>query len=60
RCYYHPEEPAVARCARCGRNLCQDCYDMYGVEAGEYANQALCYDCISFSFMILQNLRFGK
>ncbi len=44
-CYYHPEEPAVARCARCGRNLCQDCYDMYGVEAGDYANQALCYDC---------------
>jgi len=44
-CYYHRDEPAVATCARCGKHLCDDCYDAYGVSSGEYANQALCYDC---------------
>lgn len=24
-CYYHKDEPAVAKCARCGKFLCQDC-----------------------------------
>lgn len=44
-CYYHRDEPAVATCARCGKHLCDDCYEAYGVNSGEYANQALCYDC---------------
>ena len=44
-CYYHQDEPAVAQCARCGKFICQDCADNYGVVAGEYAGQALCYDC---------------
>ena len=44
-CYYHRDEPAVATCARCGKHLCDDCYEAYGVSSGEYANQALCYDC---------------
>ena len=44
-CYYHNDEPAVARCVRCGKNLCQDCYDSYGFTSGQYAGQALCYDC---------------
>ena len=44
-CYYHHDEPAVARCARCGKYLCQDCFDSYGVSGGEYAGKALCYDC---------------
>lgn len=44
-CYYHQTEPAVATCARCGKNLCEDCYEAYGVSTGEYANRALCYDC---------------
>lgn len=44
-CYYHHGEPAVATCARCGKHLCEDCYEAYGVSDGEYANQALCYDC---------------
>lgn len=44
-CSYHKDEPAVAKCARCGRYICQDCFDNYGVSSGEYAGKALCYDC---------------
>lgn len=44
-CYYHKDEPAVAKCARCGKYICQDCFDNYGVSGGEYAGKALCYDC---------------
>ena len=44
-CFYHKNESSVANCTRCGKHLCQDCYDAYGVSAGEYAGQALCYDC---------------
>lgn len=44
-CYYHKDEPAVAKCARCGKYICQDCFDNYGVSGGDYAGQALCYDC---------------
>ncbi len=44
-CYYHQDELAVAKCARCGKYLCKDCFDSYGVSAGDYQGQALCYDC---------------
>lgn len=44
-CYYHKDEPAVAKCARCGKYICQDCFDNYQVTDGEYAGKALCYDC---------------
>lgn len=44
-CYYHKDEPAVAKCARCGKYICQDCFDNYGVTDGQYQGQALCYDC---------------
>ena len=44
-CYYHTDEPAVARWVRCGKNLCKDCCDSYGVSAGQYAGKHLCYDC---------------
>lgn len=44
-CYYHQDEPAIAKCARCGKYICQDCYDNYGVSSGDYEGQALCYDC---------------
>ena len=44
-CHYHHDEPAVAKCARCGKSMCQDCFDSYGVATGQYAGQALCYDC---------------
>ena len=44
-CYHHPSEPAAGQCARCGKNICQDCVDNYTVISGEYANQCLCYDC---------------
>ncbi len=44
-CYFHPDEPAVGNCARCGKPLCEDCHEAYGVSGGEYADQTLCYDC---------------
>ena len=44
-CHYHRDEPAVAKCARCGKYICKDCFDNYGVTSGDYAGQALCYDC---------------
>lgn len=44
-CYYHDTEPAVTRCSRCGRPLCQDCTESYGFTSGEYAGKSLCYDC---------------
>ncbi len=44
-CSFHKDEPAVAKCASCGRYICQDCFDNYGVTSGDYAGQALCYDC---------------
>lgn len=45
RCHYHSGEPAVTTCARCGKPICQDCFDNYSVSSGEYEGQALCYDC---------------
>lgn len=44
-CYYHDEEPAVGKCVRRGKLLCQDCCDSYGVSLGQYAGKHLCYDC---------------
>lgn len=44
-CYHHPTEPAAGRCARCGKYICQDCVEAYGVSAGEYAGKCLCFDC---------------
>ncbi len=44
-CYYHKDEPAVAKCARCGKYICQDCFDNYGVNDEQYKNKAICYDC---------------
>ena len=44
-CYHHPDDQAVARCSKCGKYLCSDCVDSYGVAIGDYAGQALCYDC---------------
>ena len=44
-CYYHQDQPAAAQCARCGKYICQDCFDSYGVSSGDYEGQALCYDC---------------
>ncbi len=44
-CHFHPDEPAVRRCAKCGKPICRDCADNYQVKSGEYAGKALCYDC---------------
>ncbi|MBQ7642824.1 MAG: hypothetical protein IJS67_02870 [Clostridia bacterium] len=44
-CHFHPNEPAVAKCSRCGKPLCQDCVDTYQVNDEKYQDKALCYDC---------------
>ena len=44
-CFHHPLEPAAARCARCGKYICKDCAEAYGVSSGEYAGKCLCFDC---------------
>ena len=44
-CFHHPNYPAVARCARCGKNVCKDCAEAYTVTGGNYANKVLCFDC---------------
>lgn len=44
-CHFHPGEPAVKRCAKCGKPICQDCFDNYQVADGTYKGRALCYDC---------------
>jgi len=46
-CYHHPSQQAVAQCRICGKGLCRDCFDVYGVTSGQYAGKALCYDCTS-------------
>lgn len=44
-CHFHPDEPAVSRCARCGKPICRDCVDNYQVTNDEYEGKPLCYDC---------------
>lgn len=44
-CAHHPQEPSVGKCARCGKHVCQDCSDVYGVTSGKYEGKHLCYDC---------------
>ena len=44
-CFHHSTEPAAARCARCGKYICKDCAEAYGVTSGEYAGKCLCFDC---------------
>ena len=44
-CYHHPTKQAVATCTGCGKGICKDCYDVYGVTSGEHAGEALCFDC---------------
>lgn len=44
-CFHHPNERAAAQCARCGKYICKDCAEAYGVTSGKYANKCLCYDC---------------
>ena len=44
-CHFHQNEPAVTRCARCGKPICEDCADTYQVNDEEYDGCALCYNC---------------
>jgi len=44
-CYYHPSQDTATRCAKCRKRICRNCIEDYGVSIGEYAGDALCYDC---------------
>jgi hypothetical protein len=44
-CYHHPSQQAVTHCRGCGKAICEDCFQTYGVSDGEYEGEALCYDC---------------
>lgn len=44
-CAYHPSEPAVTSCARCGKPICEDCAENYQVTDEEFEGEAICYDC---------------
>lgn len=44
-CAFHPNEPAVTKCARCGKPICQDCADNYQVNDEQYGGEPICYDC---------------
>lgn len=57
-CHFHPNEEAVTKCASCGKPICQDCADSYGVTDGEYAGKALCYDCCKK--LVSENVRMLK
>ena len=54
-CHFHQNEPAVAKCAKCGKPLCQDCVDTYTVNDDQYAGKALCYDCCQE--LVAQNVK---
>ncbi len=44
-CYHHKSIPAFTHCARCGKNICEDCSQVYRLIRGEYAGKSICYDC---------------
>lgn len=44
-CFHHPNYPAAAKCVRCGKYICKDCVEAYGVTSGKYAGKCLCFDC---------------
>lgn len=44
-CYYHKNEPSIAQCDLCEKNLCHDCANSYGFTNGDYAGKIICYDC---------------
>ena len=56
RVLHHPTEPAVARCARCGKYICKDCAEAYTVTDGEYATNVCASIAVNSSLQkTLQN-----
>lgn len=45
KCHNHPEEDAVANCAKCGKPICKECAESCMVSGGGYDGRYLCYDC---------------
>lgn len=45
-CYYHKDEPAVAKCEMCGKPLCEECCDSFKFVEGPYSGHNICIDCI--------------
>ncbi|MDR0517219.1 MAG: IBR domain-containing protein [Fibromonadaceae bacterium] len=46
-CYHHPSQQAVVQCSKCGKSICKNCSEAYGITSGEYTGKSLCYNCIS-------------
>lgn len=55
-CAFHPNEPAVTKCARCGKPICQDCADNYQVNDEQYEGKPICYDCCTLSAQPTRNI----
>ena len=54
-CHFHQNERAVAKCVKCGKQICQDCVDTYQVNDEEYDGKPLCYDC--WKEMVSKNVK---
>ena len=57
-CAFHPNEPAVTKCARCGKPICQDCADNYQVNDEEFDGKPICYDCCKE--LVAENIKLLK
>lgn len=57
-CFHHKDFPAVDNCVRCGKPVCQDCKEAYGVVSGEYAGRCLCYTCCRE--LVRENVEYHK
>lgn len=57
-CYHHKDFPAVDNCVRCGKPVCEDCREAYGVNSGEYAGRCLCYTCCKD--LVQENVKLHK
>ena len=47
KCFHHAALDSEAQCKVCGKFICKDCREMYGMESGLYAGESLCYECVS-------------
>lgn len=45
KCYVHPEEEAVATCAKCGVAMCHACEEKALFRTANGAGQAMCPRC---------------
>ncbi|MBR6310403.1 MAG: hypothetical protein IKR52_04300 [Paludibacteraceae bacterium] len=54
KCYYHPNEDAVATCARCGVGLCRECAGKYKYTDGKLICRQ-CYETLDKENRAMEN-----